>query len=370
MIKLSKSTITKSDINAVNEALKNEYLGMGIFVKKFENDLKNFFNRNVSCVSSGTAALQLALEACEFPKGSEIIVQSFTYVATFQAIKAAGYVPIACDVTSDLMIDINDAQNKITKKTKAIVPVHYCGDPRRFSDILNFAKKNNLRVIEDAAHAFGSYYKNKIIGSFGDITCFSFDGIKNITSGEGGCIVTNDKKILNYVNNARLLGVINDTKQRYLNRRSWKFEVKNQGWRYHMSNINAALGISQLSRFDLISMKRKNLAIKYYELLKNNNEQIIVHDIDYKKIVPHLFYLILPKDKNREKIRDYLYKNNIETGIHYYPNHLLDFFFNPKTQVPVTDKIFKHIITLPLHLDLKIKDIKLIVQKLKIACRL
>ena len=151
------------------------------------------------------------------------------------------------------------------------MPMHYggaLGDMKRF---INLLKKIILRVIEDAAHAFGTKRNNKVVGSFGDIVCFSFDGIKNITCGEGGCVVTNDLKVLNKVKDARLLGVENDTENRFKSKRSWDFNVNNQGWRYHMSDIMAAIGNSQLFKIDEFSQKRRKLAKFYDDYFKKIN---------------------------------------------------------------------------------------------------
>ena len=149
-----------------------------------------------------------------------------------------------------MSIDLIDAEKKITSKTKAIIPVHYAGNTGNLDKVYKLAKKYKIRVIEDAAHAFGSKYKNKKIGSFGDIVCFSFDGIKNITSGEGGCVVTKDKKVLNNIKISRVLGIKKNIKN------NLKFEVHKQGWRYHMSNIMAAIGIEQLKKFDRFAQQR------------------------------------------------------------------------------------------------------------------
>jgi len=211
MIRLSKCSISQKEINSVVKTLKNEYLGMGTKVGVFEKNLKGFFGRDAICVSSGTAALQIAIQASNISFGDEVLVPAITYVATFQAISASGAIPIACEVNPEtILIDLRDAEKKVTKRTKAIIPVHFAGNASNIKDVYLFAKKKNLIVIEDAAHAFGSYYKNKLVGSFGNISCFSFDGIKNITSGEGGCIISSNKQVNEKIRNARLLGVIGD----------------------------------------------------------------------------------------------------------------------------------------------------------------
>ena len=224
--KTIKIKIGNEEISAVVKVLEKEYLGMGEEVGIFEKDLSKLFLRDSICVSSGTAAVQLAIEACNIGDGDEILVPSMTYVATFQAIKATGAEPIACDINEETyLIDLNDAASKVSEKTKAIVPVHYTGGVGNLDELYSFAQKYKLRVIEDAAHAFGTKYKGNLIGSIGDIVCFSFDGIKNITSGEGGCIVTSDSKVIENIKNTRLLGVEKDSDNRYNNLRSWNFDV-------------------------------------------------------------------------------------------------------------------------------------------------
>lgn len=359
MIKLSKSDIGILEILAVFKVLKKAYLGMGTEVKVFEDNLKKIFKREVVCVSSGTAAIQLAIESCDIGIGDEILVPSFTFVATFQAISATGAKPIPCDINPNtLIIDLKDAQNKLTKKTKAIIPVYFTGGVGEIDKIHEFALKNNLRIIEDAAHAFGTSFKNRLIGSFGDITCFSFDGIKNITSGEGGCVISNDQKVIEKIKNKRLLGVINDTHNRYSGKRSWEFDIKEQGWRYHMSNIFAAIGNIQLNRFKEFSGKRRELAKLYDKQFKNCNN-IFPLERNYKEVVPHIYVVRLASNINRDEIRLSLLKLNIEIGFHYYPNHLLSFYKTEET-LPETEKIFKSLISLPLHTKLKFKHIKVV----------
>ena len=242
--------MSSTEKRAVIGVLDREYLGMGDEVKQFEDQLTLHFGRPAICVSTGTAALHLALQSVGIGQGDEVIVQSLTYVACFQAITATGATAIACDVNPEtLCLDWKDAEKRLTTNTKAVMPVHYAGGVGALDDVYTFAHKHGLRIIEDAAHAFGTVYKGKTVGGFGDISCFSFDGIKNITSGEGGCVVTDDPDVLQKVRDARLLGVEKDSQKRYSSERSWEFDVTAQGWRYHMSNIMAAIGIEQLKRF-------------------------------------------------------------------------------------------------------------------------
>jgi dTDP-4-amino-4,6-dideoxygalactose transaminase len=261
-------------------------------------------------------------------------------------------------------VDLLDAEKRLTPKTKAIMPVHYGGGVGQLDEIYSFAKNYGLRVIEDAAHAFGTLYKGKRIGNFGDISCFSFDGIKNITSGEGGCIVTNNESILQHVRDARLLGIEKDTDNRYSHQRSWEFDVKNQGWRYHMSNIMAAIGRVQLKRFHQFANNRQLLAQRYYSHLKNHPRiQLLSHD--YNSVVPHIFVIAIKDLTDRKSMQSRLLKHGIQTGIHYQPNHKLSFFYDASAlPLPTTDTIFSELLTLPLHAEMTENDVTFVCQKL------
>lgn len=357
-IRLSKSSIGAAEKDAVVRILDNEYLGMGSEVKRFEDELTNYFGRPAVCVVNGTAALHLALQAAEIGLGDEVLVPSITYLASYQAIKATGANPVSCDINPEnFCLDPRDACERITSRTKAIMPVHYAGGTGDLDTYYAIARENNLRVVEDSAHALGSFYGKKLIGSFGDVSCFSFDGIKNITSGEGGCVVSNDLDIIERVKDARLLGVVNDSEARFRGTRTWNLKVENQGWRYHMSDIMAAIGRIQFKRKDKFFEKRKALARKYnsrFEDIKSINP--IISNFD--SVVPHIYVVRLGNNIKREALREKLLFKNIETGIHYYPNHLLKYFEN-LSQSPLINTLKYHedIISLPLHADLSFSDV-------------
>jgi dTDP-4-amino-4,6-dideoxygalactose transaminase len=246
------------------------------------------------------------------------------------------------------------------------MPVHYAGGVGNLDQVYKFAKSYKLRVIEDAAHAFGTTYKQKRIGGFGDIACFSFDGIKNITSGEGGCIVTEDQSVLEKVADSRLLGVKNDSKARVDRQRSWLFEVEVQGWRYHMSDLMAAIGIVQLDRFDEFTQKRRTLARRYDELLALN-PRVTPLQHNYSEVVPHIYVVKIKNLCDREELRKDLLEDGIQTGVHYQPNHLLKLYQysnNSSLPFPVTEEAFSQILTLPLHPDLQPEDLNLVSSKL------
>lgn len=366
VIRLSKSCIGQAEKEAVMRVLDREYLGMGTEVQLFEQELSSFFGRPAVCVVNGTAALHLALQAAGIGAGDEVLVQSLTYVASFQAISATGAKPVACDVLPEsLTIDLADAEKRLTERTRAIMPVHYAGGVGALGDVYAFAERYGLRVIEDAAHAFGSLYEGRRVGGFGDIACFSFDGIKNITSGEGGCVVTDDEAVLQRVRDARLLGVERDTERRYAGERSWDFNVTAQGWRYHMSEIMAAIGIVQLERFSEILEKRRKLATEYIKQLQDALG-VTYLEHDYSEVVPHIFPIRIKGLIDRKGLQHALARAGIQTGYHYQPNHWLSLYATQTSRsLPHTEAIFRTLLTLPLHEDLENQDVEYICLKLK-----
>jgi dTDP-4-amino-4,6-dideoxygalactose transaminase len=359
-IRLARSVVGRREADAVTNVLIDDgYLGMGSEVQRFEIDLAEFLGvsaKNVVCVNSGTSAVMLAAQAVLDP-GDEVLVQSLTFVATFQALQASRIIPVACEVLPQTAtIDLEDAARRITPRTRAIMPVHYASNPGNLDSIYEFAAVHGLRVIEDAAHAFGCMYRGRLIGSFGDIQCFSFDGIKNITSGEGGAIISADPKVLELVRDARLLGVERDTERRFTGQRSWDFDVKHLGYRCHLSNLLAAIGRTQLKRFPLgFAPKRVALAKLYREMLAAS-PGLVLFESELGPIVPHI-QPVRVLNGLRDKLRLHLQEVGVETGIHYKPNHLLTLFGGGKISLPVTEQIYSELLSLPLHPDLQLDDV-------------
>lgn len=348
-IRLSRSVVGEDEIAAVSAVIRAGYLGMGEEVRRFEEDIQAIVgqDRHVVCVATGTAALHLAAACLDLGPGDEVLVPTITYVASFQAIAATGATPVACDVhPQTLAIDLDDAAGRITPATRAIMSVHYASDPGERVAINAFAKAHGLRVIEDAAHSFGGTFAGAPVGSDGDIQCFSFDGIKNITAGEGGAVVTGDAALAARLRDARLLGVEKDTEQRYAGKRSWDFDVKHVGFRYHMSNIMAAIGRAQLRRLPEFAAHRRALALRYVQALAGNN-LVRPLALDHARNLPHIF-VVRVGNGARDALRDTLLEQGIESGIHYKPNHLLTLFYDGQPR-PVAEAAYAEILTLPLH---------------------
>jgi dTDP-4-amino-4,6-dideoxygalactose transaminase len=352
MIHISRSVVGAAELEAMGRVVQEDgYLGMGREVRAFEEELKAYLggqDRSVICLNSGTAALHLAVQAVTHP-GDEVLVQSLTFVASFQAISAAGAVPVACEVYPETVtLDLEDAARRITPRTRAVMPVHYASNPGDLEAVYGFARRHGLRVIEDAAHAFGCTYQGRKIGSFGDLVCFSFDGLKNITSGEGGAVVTSDPQVIQVVQDARLLGVQRDTEKRYQGARSWEFDVQHQGYRYHLSNLFAAIGRVQLGRFEgELKPRRVELSQKYRAALAGTDNLQLLQG-DPGPIIPHIFPIRVLNGR-RDGLRQFLRDREIESGIHYKPNHLLSFYGGGREALPVTERLYEELLTLPLH---------------------
>lgn len=367
-MRLSRSIVGEAEAEAVRRVIcEDGYLGMGSEVQRFERDLAAYLDvpeERIVTANSGTAALHLAVQAVlerapSVPDGQpEVLVPSLTFVASFQAIGAGGGTPVPCEIRPDTgTIDLEDAARRLTPRARAIMPVHYASNPADLDGVYAFARAHGLRVIEDAAHAFGCRWKGRRIGSFGDVVCFSFDGIKNITCGEGGCIVTADAAVAALCRDARLLAVKNDSEKRFAGARSWDFDVDRQGWRYHMSNIMAAIGRTQLARLDgEFAPARRALAARYRERLNALSGVTPLTPDPDAEIIPHIFPVRIANGR-RAAVADALAARGIPTGRHYKPNHLLSLYGGGRLSLPVTERFFEEILTLPLHPGLTRDDV-------------
>lgn len=365
MLPVSKPSIGNEELQEIKKVFESNWLGMGSVVYEFESKIKEYLNaKNTIAVNTGTSALHIALEAFGISEGDEVIVPSLTFCGTIQAITALKALPVFCEVEPDtLNIDVEDAKGRITSKTKAVMPVHYCGRPCDMHTLLEIGKDYGLIIIEDAAHAFGSSYKGSKIGSFGDAACFSFDPIKNITCGEGGAVVLSRDDIAEVIRRKRLLGIDRDTWHRYKNERSWFYEVTTQGYRYHMSNINAAIGLAQFKKLDVFIQKKRNVAGAYNQQFKDL-KGIKLLKWDASETAP-FSYIIRVMDGRRDELAEFLKGKGVGTGINYIPNHIQPYFQQYAGRLPVTEKIWKEILTLPLYYDMSESDIDLVIQSVK-----
>ena len=363
VIKVSLAHLGEEELEEVRSAFEYGYFGLAYNVDEFETQIGKYIGvKHVVATNTGTSALHVAMDVLGLQPGDEVIVPSLTFVASFQAITAVGAIPVPCDVDTDtLCMDPKDVEKRITSKTKVLMPIHYGGHPCDMSALIDLKEKHELRIIEDAAHAFGSTYKGKMIGSFGDITCFSFGSQKNITCGEGGAIVSNDEEFDNLCRQKRLLGM--DRKSHSSSswkERSWMYDVPVQGYRYHMSNINAGIGLAQLKKIDSFLTRRREICEKYDSALKNI-PGIRFRKVDYSTIGPHI-YVIRILNNRRDDLKKFLMERDIETGVSFIPNHFHSFYNNENLSLPETEQAFKEIISLPLHCGLSNDNIDEIIE--------
>jgi dTDP-4-amino-4,6-dideoxygalactose transaminase len=347
-----KPLIEEEEIQASRDALELGWLGMGSYVGEFEQKLKDYLgahDRYVVAVSTGHAAIHLGLLAMGVGAGDEVITPSFNNAADFQAILATGAEPVFCDIEEDsLCIDLNKAEELVSSRTKAIIVMDYdcvlCDHDR----VAEFARAHGLRVLHDAAHSFGSKYKGRSVGSFSDLATFSFDPVKTITCIDGGALVLRTEEEMARVQEMRLIGMTQPAKVMYTNERAWTYDMRTLGFRYHMANMHAAIGLAQLKKVERISESR-NFACRYYNEGLGDVAGVKVPQTDFHDITPFLYYIRVPGDK-RAPLRAYLRDREIDTGIHWQPGHWFTLFKGCRRgDLSVTDRVGNQVLSLPLH---------------------
>ncbi|MDE2482506.1 MAG: DegT/DnrJ/EryC1/StrS family aminotransferase [bacterium] len=352
MIPVFRPLITDDEFSAAHEALEMGWLGMGSYVGEFEAELKRLIgadDRYVCAVSTGHAALHLALMVIGAGAGDEIITPSFNNVADFQAILAVGADPVFCDIDErTLCIDLDKAEALITRRTKAMIVMDYdcilCDHDR----IAEMAKKHGIRVIHDAAHSLGSSYRGKPVGSFSDITMFSFDPVKTVTCIDGGALVVKTEEEFRQIREMRLVGMGQPAEVMYQNQRAWTYDVRHLGYRYHMANMHARLGLAQLGKFDRISTSRRETA-RFYNAKLADVQGVRTPDTDFEGITPFLYYIRVAAEK-RDGLRAFMRERDIDTGIHWQPGHWFTLFKDCRHgELSVTDRVGHEILSLPLH---------------------
>lgn len=367
IIRVSQATVGEEEWLALRPALERGYYGHAEKVVEFEHALADYLGcvgRHVVCVSSGTAALHLALLAAGIGRHDEVLVPSLTFVGSYQAVTATGATPVSCDVQEDnFLMDLRDAEAKVTDKTRAIMPVHYAGNPGPLDAIYAFAQQYDLRVVEDAAHALGSEYKSSKIGACGDLVCFSFDSLKNITCGEGGAVVCPDETTAERIRLSRLLGMNRNNPHTGGIERQKMFSVETQGYRYHMSNLNAAIGLVQLGKIDAFIRRRRAIARKYDAAFRPL-DRLQPLTIDYRSVAPHI-YTVRVFHGRRNDLMSSLTSKGIEAAINYIPNHLHPMFAQSGIRLEVTEKVFGELLNLPLHCSLSEEDVDRVIDAVK-----
>ena len=358
----AKPSISDEAINEVTDSLRSGWITTGPKLQKFEKALADYVNApHTLCLSSATAGLQLALMALNLGPEDEVITTPMTFAATLNVIEMVGAKVKLVDVERDTYnIDVNQLEAAVTAQTKAIMPVHFAGLPVDLDPIYQLAQKYKLTVIEDAAHAIGAEYKEKKIGSFGDIQVFSFHPNKNMTTGEGGCVITRDNNIAKSISLTRFHGMDREAWNRFGKTGSQHYKIVFPGYKYNMMDIQAAIGIHQLPFLDEFIDKRTHLAQRYLEKLK---------DFEYLHLpkVPnyahkHAWHLFAPTinvketSVTRDKLMNKLKAMNIGCGLHYEAAHLYPYYADKygfkKGDFPNAEMIGETVLSLPLFPDM------------------
>ena len=350
--------IDEDEIQSVVETLQSGWLTTGPKVKSFEEDFAQYVGcKHAVAVNSGTAALHLALDAIGISEGDEVIVPAMTFAATAEVVLYFKAKPILVDCQRDtLNLDPTQIEAAITSKTKAIIPVHFGGQPCEMDQILDIAKKHNLRVIEDAAHALPASDHGRTIGTIGDITCFSFYATKTITTGEGGMATTENSEWAERMRMMSLHGISHDAWKRYTKEGSWYYEILYPGFKYNLTDIAAAIGIEQLKKCNEFWEARQRIAMNYAKAFADLQEIQLPSCRNGVQHAWHLFVIQLNLERlkiNRNQFIEALREKEIGTSVHFIPLHLHPYYrdkFGYKPEdFPNASAAFERIISLPIY---------------------
>ena len=371
-IPFHKSTVTEEEEKAVLGVLRSKWLTTGIQTKKFESEFAEYTNcKYAIAVNSCTAAMHVALSAYGITKDDEVITTPYTFIATVEAIEYVGAIPVLVDVDDDFNISIDMIKSALTKKTRAIIPVHIAGNPCNMEVLRSFADENSLFLLQDAAHAIESYWNGKHVSEFGDVAAFSFYATKNITTaGEGGMLVTNNESIAKRSRRLVLHGINKDAYQRYIVGGKWKYEVVELGFKYNMTDVAASMGRVQLKRVDTWHIQRQTIVAKYNEVFSQLRGLIVPKEYECTQHAWHLYILRINPENfviNRDEMVEKLDQTGVSTSVHFIPVHHHPYYkcrlIIPKTGLPNTDRLYTSAITLPLYPSLTDHEVDYIINK-------
>ncbi|MBT3297535.1 UDP-4-amino-4,6-dideoxy-N-acetyl-beta-L-altrosamine transaminase [archaeon] len=374
-ISYGKQTISEEDVQEVVKTLQSEFLTCGPKVKEFEVKFADYVGSKYAvAVSNGTAALHLACLSVGLKKDDELITSPITFAASANCALYCGAKPVFVDVDENGLIDANKIENKITEKTKIIIPVHYTGLSCNLEKIKEIANRHNLIIIEDACHALGAKYNDYNIGDckFSDMACFSFHPVKHITTGEGGIITTNSKEIYDKLLVLRHHGIVKDSNQ-FINQNEgpWYHEIQELGFNYRITDFQCALGMSQLNKIDSFVNKRREIAKKYDFAFKESQGIEIIKENENLFNSYHL-YVIKVKDKFvRLSLFNYLRDNNVFCQVHYIPVYWHPYYQKigyKRGLCPIAESFYERIISLPVYPNLGENDQDKVILLIKKIC--
>lgn len=368
--------IGEEEINAVSECMRSGWITTGPKVAQFEREFASYLDGEVTAiaVNSATAGLHLALEALGIGPGDEVIVPTLTFTATAEVVRYLGADPVLVDVDSHtLNISMDGIKAATTSRTRAIIPVHYAGLACEMDEIVEFARARGLHVVEDAAHAFPTVYKGRLVGTLSsDATIFSFYATKTMTTGEGGMIVTTNPQLAERMKIMRIHGINRDVFDRYVSQKpSWFYEVVAPGFKYNLTDTAAALGIEQLHKIDRFSARRTQLAERYSSELRRLPLTLPEPAGDGSVHAWHLYVVRLTEAAHigRDALIQALFENGIGTSVHFIPLHRQPYWHDRyhlhQEQFPVAEAAYQCMLSLPLYTKMTDADQKRVIQTLR-----
>ena len=368
VIPVFRPLIEAEELGAAKSALELGWLGMGSFTKEFEDAIKDiceldeFGGGSVVAVSTGHAALHLAMMLMDIGPGDEVITPSFNNAADFQAILACGATPVFVDIDeTTLCIDVEKVEALISKRTKCIIAMDYDIMTCNHTVLANISDRTGIPVLHDAAHSFGSRHSAIPIGNQHQYTMFSFDPVKTITAIDGGALILRNQSQLERAQAMRLIGMTQPASQLYTNSRAWTYDVQELGFRYHLSNLHAAIGLSQLQKLHEIRQSRQAVCREYSEAF-TDNPLFSVPDANFESVNPFLYYIRVLNGR-RERFREHLSSLGVDTGIHWQPGHHFELFKDcPRGPLEVTERISDEIVSLPLHSKMRRDHVRRVIE--------
>ncbi|MBE5926085.1 MAG: UDP-4-amino-4,6-dideoxy-N-acetyl-beta-L-altrosamine transaminase [Lachnospiraceae bacterium] len=370
-IPYGRQSISEEDIQAVVETLRSDYLTTGPKINEFEKTVADYTGAKYAvAVSNGTAALHIACMAAGIKQGDEVITSPITFVASANCALYCNATPVFADIDMKTYnISPESIEKSITDKTKAIIAVHFSGQPCEMDKIKEIADKYKLTVIEDAAHALGADYKGKKVGSISDMTTFSFHPVKHITTAEGGMVTTNDRELYEKLLQYRTHGITRDTSKMDKNDGPWYYEQVDLGYNYRITDVQCALGISQMKKLDNFVSRRQQLVSKYNEAFRDYPEIITPYQLDGCNNSYHL-YVIRLKTKDRGDVFGKLRNARIGVNVHYIPVHTQPYYreYYEKNKIlqpecPNAMEYYNTAISLPLYPELSDEQQKYVIEQ-------
>ena len=371
-IRLFKPSFGIEEFKAVKKIFKKSWIGFGPEVKKFENAWCKYIGIKYAVgVTSCSAALHIALASKNFKKKKKVLVPAMTFTATAAAALYCGLEPVFVDINEyDLNINFEDLKKKYSKDCVAVIPVHVGGHPCEMEKIIPWAKKKKLLVIEDCAHTAGGVYRGKTLGTWGDISCFSFEEKKMLTTGDGGMICTNNKSLAKKFRILSFHGWDKDPWSRHkkglskknLNQKHWYYQIRELGFKYNMNDLMASIGQVQLKKLNSFNFKR-NLVVKKYLKALSGCKNIKPFFHEYLNNIAYWMFAV--RLKKRDKFISFLKKKGISTSVYWIPVPLHPLYKKYRSKIPITKKVWKELVTLPLFVDIKPRELNYIISSIK-----